>query len=317
MSTHRHHDEKTSSHSHPHAKGHQRALVLVLVLTVTYLVAEVIGGVLSGSLALIADAGHMALDVAAVMLGLFASWIASLPPTLKKTYGYYRAEILAALTNAITLVLVSFWIFYEAWQRFGAPPEVRGGVMAVIAAGGLVVNVLGLLLLHGSKEHGLNMRGVWLHMLTDALGSVAALVGGFLILEFQWYWVDPLISIILGVLILFGAWKLLVECVDVLLVSVPKEIDAARIKNDIETLSEVKELHDLHIWAVSHQVYALSAHVRLKYDTELGGVLNRISRLLKENYQIDHTTLQIEPPTFEHEGAHFCEPGKSGHEPHR
>lgn len=299
--------------SHSHVPKDKRSLWWVLALTGTYLVAEIIGGIVSGSLALLADAGHMALDVAAVALGLFASWIAARPPTLTKTYGYYRAEILAALLNGITLVVVSLWIFYEAYERFGQPPEVKGGIMAVVAAGGLVVNLIGMFVMHSSKNDGLNMQGVWLHLLTDALGSVAALLGGFFIWMYNWNLADPIISVVIGVLILFGAWKLLVDCVDVLLVSVPKGIDAGRIKEDIEGLADVDELHDLHIWAVGNGVYALSAHIRMKKELDSGETLKLVARLLKDRYRIDHTTLQLEPPSFVHEGAHFCAPGRSFH----
>src|SRR5688572_2638122 len=154
--SHGHDHSHESSHSHSHSPGNRRVLWWVLFLTAGYLVAEIVGGLVSGSLALLADAGHMALDVAAVALGLFASWISQRPPSATKTYGYYRAEILAALVNGITLVLVSLWIFYEAWERFASPPEVRGGLMIIVATGGLLVNVVGMYLMHGSKEAGLN-----------------------------------------------------------------------------------------------------------------------------------------------------------------
>jgi len=306
------HDHGGHSHSHSHATANRKALWWVLVLTAGYLVAEVIGGILSGSLALIADAGHMALDVAAVALGLFASWVSQRPPTPTKTYGYYRAEILAALLNGITLVIVSLWIFYEAYERFGSPPEVKGGLMAVVAAGGLLVNVVAMWLMHSQKEAGLNMQGVWLHLLTDALGSVSAIVGGLLVWKFNWQLADPIISVLIGVLILFGAWKLLVECVDVLLVSVPRGVDTSKITSDVQALNQVLELHDLHVWALNTGVTALSAHVKMEPGADYGQVLSRVSHLLREKHGIEHVTLQLEPSEFEHP---FCAPGK-GFSPH-
>lgn len=300
-------------HSHTSGQGNKRALLWILALSASYLVAEVIGGIVSGSLALIADAAHMALDVAAVVLGLFAAWIALKPPSASKTYGYYRAEIVAAFVNAITLVAVSLWIFYEAYERFAEPPVVQGGLMAIVAAGGLLVNVIALFMMHGQRDAGLNMKGVWLHLLTDAMGSLAAMLAAFCVWKYQWYWADPVISVIIGVLIMFGAWKLLIECVDVLLVSVPKGIDTVKIKADIEALSEVKEMHDLHVWALGTGLTALSAHVRLSDNVEYGPLLEKISKLLAEQHHIEHVTIQLEPPSFEHPQSHFCAPGRSFH----
>ena len=305
------HDHGSGGHSHSHAHSHsaanRKALWWVLLLTAGYLVAEVIGGILSGSLALIADAGHMALDVAAVALGLFASWVSARPPTPTKTYGYYRAEILAALLNGITLVIVSLWIFYEAYERFGTPPEVKGGLMAIVAAGGLLVNVGAMWLMHSQKEAGLNMQGVWLHLLTDALGSVSAIIGGLLVWQFNWQLADPIISVLIGVLILFGAWKLLVECVDVLMVSVPRGVDTQKITSDVQSLPQVIELHDLHVWALNTGVIAMSAHVKMEQGADYGEILSRVSDLLREKHGIEHVTLQLEPAEFEHA---FCAPGK-------
>lgn len=307
---HSHDDHDHGGHSHSHAPANRRALWWVLVLTAGYLVAEVIGGILSGSLALIADAGHMALDVAAVALGLFASWVSQRPPTPTKTYGYYRAEILAALLNGITLVIVSLWIFYEAYERFGSPPEVKGGMMAIVAAGGLVVNVVAMWLMHSQKDSGLNMQGVWLHLLTDALGSVSAIIGGILVWKFNWQLADPIISVLIGVLILFGAWKLLVECVDVLMVSVPRGVDTAKITKDVQALKQVIELHDLHVWAMNTGVTAMSAHVKMEQGADYTDILNRVTTMLREKHKIEHVTLQLEPSEFEHA---FCAPGKSFH----
>ncbi len=311
------HDHKNSSadghaHSSGAAAGRTRVLWWVLVLSGSYLMAEIVGGIVSGSLALIADAGHMALDVAATALGLFAFWISRRPPTPEKTYGYYRAEILAALLNSVTLVVVSVWIFYEAWERFSNPPAVQGLLMAVIAAGGLIINLVALFLISRQSRENLNMRGVWLHLLTDTLGSVAALVAAFFVWRFQWNLADPIISVVIGVLILAGAWKLLLECIDVLMVSVPKGIDVSKIQSDIRGVGGVIEIHDLHVWAMNSGLTALSAHVRTSAEAGLSHttLLQSITNLLKDRFRITHVTLQIESPDFRHEGDFFCLPGQ-------
>ncbi len=306
------HGSSPSSHAHG-GSSNRKALLWVLWLTAGYMLAEILGGIASGSLALLADAGHMALDVAAVALGLFASWFSQRPPSPTKTYGYYRAEILAALLNGITLVLVSFWIFYEAWERIGQPIEVKGGLMSVVATGGLFVNIAALYLMHSRKEDGLNMQGVWLHLVTDALGSVSAIVGGLLVWKFNMQMADPILSVLIGVLILYGAWKLLVESVDVLMVSVPRGVDVTKIKTQVEGLTRVDEIHDLHVWSLSTGVIALSAHVRVKKDADHGEVLDEVSCLLRDHHHIEHVTLQLEPSGFEHKGPNFCAPGKSFH----
>ena len=307
------HNHQGHGHSHAHGAGNRKALWTVLILTSGYLIAEIVGGILSGSLALLADAGHMALDVAAIALGLFAAWVSQRPPTARKTYGYYRAEILAALLNGITLVLVSLWIFYEAYERFNEPHQVKGEMLAVVAAGGLLVNIFAMARMHSQKEAGLNMRGVWLHLLTDALGSVAAILAGVLVWQFNWVLADPIISVLIGILILYGAWKLLVECVDVLLVSVPQGIDPEQIKVQVEALPEVQEIHDLHVWALNTGVTALSAHVKMTKGADTGETLNLVSRLLREKHNIIHVTLQIEPADYDHDGSHFCAPGRAFH----
>ncbi len=271
------------------------------------MVAEIVGGFASGSLALLADAGHMALDAAAVALGLFAYWVSKRPPDQKKTFGYYRAEILAATANAATLVLVALWIFIEAWRRLQAPQPVEGGLMSLVAAGGLVVNLIALLLMLRQDRHDLNMHGVWLHVLTDALGSASALVAAVLVWRFGWTIADPILSIVIGLLILFGAWRLLRDCIDVLLVSVPKGLDPSAIRRDLEGLPGVLQIHDLHVWAVNTGVNSVSAHVKLAPGAEFAAVLKRATELLSVKYGLEHSTLQLEPESFSHPDNHLCE----------
>lgn len=286
-------------HHHHH---HKKSLSWILILTVGYMFAEIVGGVVSGSLALFADAGHMAIDSLAVILGLFAVWISHKPATNEKTYGYYRAEILAALLNGATLIATSFWIFYEAWQRLYTPIEVRGELMGIIALGGLVVNLISLSMLHRGHHHSLNMRGIWLHLITDALGSVSAMVASYLVWKFGWVMADPIVSILIGVLILFGSWRLVSDCVNVLLEGVPKELQLVEVKKSIESVKGVKSLHDLHIWTVTSGVNSLSAHVRLEDGFEHAAVLGAVTQVISSKYGISHTTIQIETDAFSHDG---------------
>jgi cobalt-zinc-cadmium efflux system protein len=273
----------------------------VFVLSGVFMVAEVLGGLWSGSLALIADSGHMAIDTAAVALGLFALWIARKPPTGQKTYGYYRAEILAATLNGALLVLVAFWIFYEAWHRFGDPQPIRGDWMTVIAVGGLLVNLLGLRIVHHHKHDSLNMKAVSLHLLFDALGSAGAILAGLLVWGWGWIWADAAVSILIAALILHGAFQLLIECVDILLESVPAGVDLEKVKADLLSIDGVVALHDLHVWALASGVIALSAHLKVKKATSAQEVLDRANQLLRENHRIRHITLQLEPEDYTHQ----------------
>lgn len=290
----------------PHSDhGSKTKLFWILILSTAYMVLELVGGFLSGSLALIADAGHMAVDVAAIVLSLFAIWIAQKPPTQHKTYGFYRAEILAALINGALLVTISVWIFVEAWQRLGSPPKIEGALMTVIAAGGLIVNLAGLSLMHRGKNQNLNLRSIWLHLLSDALGSASACLAGFFVWRFEWTLADPIISIGIGLLILHGSWKLLSETVNVLLEGVPKGISLPEIRREIESLSGIDDVHDLHVWTVTSGVHALSAHVRLRDHVDHSMMLGRITTLLETKYNIAHVTLQLEPPAYSHQELHF------------
>lgn len=271
-----------------------KRLWLVLILSGIYMFAEVVGGLLSNSLALLADAGHMAIDTASVALGLFAFWVSRKPPNDEKTYGYYRTEILAALANGTTLVLLALWILYEAWSRMGHPQPVRGLLMGEVAFGGLAINFIGLHLTHEGGKHSLNMRGVWLHIVTDTLGSVLALLAAFLIWKFEWYLSDPLLSALLALFMLYGAWKLVAESVNVLLESCPQGIEITSIKQDILALPKIMDIHDLHVWAVATGVVMLSAHVRVEGNSDCVTLLETITSVLRKKYNIEHATIQLE-----------------------
>lgn len=295
---HDHHDAGSHRHAHDRAADCRR-LVIVLALVTAYMVAQFVGGLLTGSLALVADAGHMLSDAAALALSLFALWIAGRPASSRQTYGYHRAEILAALANGATLIAISILIFVEAYRRLAEPTEVMGGAMMAIACGGLGINVVGLWLLHPSQSGSLNMRAAWLHVLGDALGSVGAIAAGVLIWVFGWHWADPVASIVIGALVLFSSWALVKESVDVLMENTPKNLDVDRIRDAVVALEGVADVHDLHVWSITSGLASLSAHVVVADGLEHTAVLSRVRHMLNERFGIDHVTIQIEPAGFE------------------
>jgi cobalt-zinc-cadmium efflux system protein len=298
------------SHGHDHGHDHGRAknrkrLAWTLGLVIIYMIAEVVGGILTNSLALLADAGHMLSDAASLALALFAMWIAQRPPNAERTYGYYRAEILAALFNGATLAAISVYIFYEAWQRLAAPPEVTGPLMMGIAVGGLVINLIGLWLLHGGRSESLNVRGAWLHVLGDTLGSVGAIGAGALIWAFGWNWADPLASVIIAVLILFSSWNLLKESVAVLMEGAPGHIDVDEVRDAIRSVDGVQAVHDLHVWTISSGLVSLSVHVDVDSLDNYAAMLGQLRAMLDDEFSIGHTTIQIEPEDYEHEPTDY------------
>jgi cobalt-zinc-cadmium efflux system protein len=298
-----------AGHAHPHAavrgaeRGRERRLAAVLVLAAAYMLAEVAGGLWTGSLALLADAGHMLADVAALALSLFAAWLARRPPGPGRTFGYLRAEILAALVNGSVLVAVAVGVGIEAVERLRAPTAVAAGPMLAIAAGGLGVNALGLLLLHESRDASLNLRGAWLHLLSDALGSAAAIAGGLAIWAFGWLIADPLASLAIAALVVRSAWSLLRETVAVLMEGAPGHIDVDRVRESIRGLRGVASVHDLHIWTITSGMVALSCHVCSDESEPPARLLRAIQQRLREEFGIAHSTVQVEPRDFEEAGA--------------
>jgi cobalt-zinc-cadmium efflux system protein len=289
--------EHGSEHAQGGATGAQnrKRLTVVLGLAATYMVAEVIGGLLTNSLALLADAGHMLSDVASLALSLFALWIARRPATPQHTFGYYRTEILAALVNGATLIAISIYIFYEAFHRFGEPPEVQGALMMVIAFGGLLINLIGLRILSAGKEESLNIRGAWLHVMADALGSIGAIAAGALIWIFGWNWADPVASVLIGLLVLIASWNLLKETVLVLMEGAPGRIDMDELRNTIRSVPGVRGVHHLHVWTITSGMVALSAHVVVEAERFDQRVLREVNRPLHDRFGIAHTTIQLEP----------------------
>jgi cobalt-zinc-cadmium efflux system protein len=305
MTTHDHAGHGPTHALHGHAQGSgptvRKRLWLVLILVVAYMGAEVVGGIISGSLALLADAGHMLSDAGSLGLALFATWFASRPAPPERTYGYHRAEILTALAHGGTLIAVAIFVFVEAWQRFRSPPEVEGGLLMVIAIGGLIVNVMGLWILHGGRDENLNVKGAWLHVLTDALGSLQAIVAGGLILLFGWHLADPIASVVIGVLVLYSAWSLTRASVAVLMEGVPSHLDVDDVREAIVGVEGVGGVHDLHIWTITSGFVALSAHVveAAGERVDRNRLLGRVRRSLAEEFGIEHTTIQVEPPDFD------------------
>lgn len=290
------HDHGAHGHTHDHGGrgANRKRLTLVLVLVLLYMVAEVVGGFLTNSLALLADAGHMLSDAAALALSLFALWIAQRPPTAKRSYGYYRTEILAALVNGATLIAISIFIFVEAWNRLREPPAVLGELMMWIAVGGLLVNVAGLVILHAGREESLNVRGAWLHVMTDALGSVGAILGGAAIWAFGWEWADPVVSVVIGLLVMYSSWHLLRETVSVLMESAPGHIDVDDVRGTMLGVTGVDDVHDLHVWSITSGMVALSAHACVPDGRPVDQVLVDLRHALHERFGIDHMTVQIE-----------------------
>jgi cobalt-zinc-cadmium efflux system protein len=301
---HPHHGHSHGHHHHGGSVRNRRRLAFTLALVAFYMLAELIGGLLSGSLALLADAGHMLSDAAALGLSLFAIWISQRPPTPRRTWGYYRIEILAALVNGVTLVVLSIFILREALERFRAPAAVDAPLMMAVAVGGLVVNLVSLRILSGGKEENLNVRGAWLHVLTDALGSVQAILAGALIWGFGWTWADPAASMLISLLVIYSAWDLLRDTVGVLMEGAPRHIDVDEVRNCLMALPCVLEVHDLHVWTITSGMESLSCHVVVEDGQSYCDALTEVRATLHNRFGIDHLTIQVEPAEMEEHGVH-------------
>lgn len=276
-----------------------RRLMWALALTAGYFVAEVVGGLMTNSLALLSDAGHMFSDIAALVLTICAFQIARRPATSKRTYGYHRLEILAALINGLILWLVVGVIFTEAYRRLMDPPEVHSIGMLVIAAGGLVVNLVAGRILYDCDRHNLNVRGALLHVAGDALGSIGAMLAALIMLFTGWYFADAVISMIIGVLILYTSWELVRDSVDILMQSVPRGIDSAEVQLAMEEVTGVIKVHDLHVWSVKSGVFTLTAHAVVHPNGSAQSILDEIEERLKSRFAIEHTTIQLETESRE------------------
>lgn len=270
----------------------------VLGLTFAYAVAEAVGGWWTGSLALLADAGHMFTDVASLVLALGATWVAQRPATLRHTYAYGRVEILAALLNGLLMWAIVAWVAYEAVERMQAVPAVRPGPMLAIAAGGLIVNAVAYAILHPRARDGapsLNLRGAGLHVLGDLLGSIGVISAAVVIALTGWNTADPLASLLICLLILVSSWRIVRDAVHILLEGTPHGLDVEELIAAMRELDEVAGVHDLHVWTITSGYPALSAHVVCTHRARRDMLLTRINQLLRERYGITHTTIQLEP----------------------
>jgi cobalt-zinc-cadmium efflux system protein len=293
------HHHHGGHHSHDHTRGvSQRVLFGVLLLTFAYLIAEAIGGYLANSLALLSDAGHMLTDVAALALSLFAVRFASRPATARKTFGFYRLEILAAFVNGVTLLVISILICYEAWGRLRAPEpaSVDAWMLIWVSTGGLVVNLISAWLLHSHGGESLNVRGAFLHVLGDLLGSAAAVVAGIFIVWRNWLWADPVFSILISLLIIYSSWRLVTDAVNVLLEGAPAHINAAAVAAAMREVSGVREVHDLHVWTITSDRHSLTAHVVIDDLSESYRILRELRGVLADRFSLTHSTIQLEDP---------------------
>jgi cobalt-zinc-cadmium efflux system protein len=282
-------------HGHDHDRVEsRRALAVALALTASYTVVEVVGGVLADSLALLADAVHMLSDNIALAAALVAAWLAAKPATAGRTYGYKRAEVLAALANGVLLVALAIWIFIEAVMRLRDPGDVLGGWMLAIALVGLAVNVAAGLVLAGARETSLNVEAAFRHVFADLLGSVGVAVAAVVILATGWVEADPLVGMLIGVLVLASAWSILRDSTEILLESTPRGLDADALGRRLAGAPGVVEVHDLHVWTITSGFPALSAHVLVRPGEDCHGRRRELERLLRDEFGIDHTTLQVD-----------------------
>lgn len=287
---HQHHQHATGAE----VAGNRRRLALALVLTATYMVAEIVGGLAANSLALLADAGHMFSDAAALGLSLVAVMLAQRPATSYRTYGFHRAEILAALTNGAALLALAVLIAREAWERLSEPPDVHGGLMLAVACGGLTINLINLTILSGGRHHNLNVRGAWLHVMADTLGSLGAISAGAVIYFFGWRWADPVASFVIAALVLYSAWGLVRETLDVLMEGVPKGISIDEVADALRALPGVLEAHDLHVWSLTSGRNIATTHLVISEDADHQGIIDAANRALAERFAISHATIQVE-----------------------
>ncbi|MBD1382831.1 cation diffusion facilitator family transporter [Metabacillus arenae] len=290
------------SHNHSHDHGHhhhgsknKKALKLSFIIIATFMIVEVIGGILTNSLALISDAGHMLSDAAALGLSFLALTFGEKEASLSKTFGYKRFEILAAFINGITLIAISIYIFWEAYKRILSPPEVISGGMLIVSFIGLVVNIAAaFILMRGDKDDNLNVRSAFLHVLGDLLGSIGAIVAALLIMFFGWSLADPIASVLVAILIIVSGFRVTRDSFHILMEGAPHNIKVEEVKNALLTVSGVNNVHDLHIWSITSDFPALSCHVVVEPGTGYQDIVTEVTRVLQDNFHLEHTTIQID-----------------------
>ena len=288
-------------HDHGTEAGHEThngrsRLKIAIIIVATIMIAEVIGGILSNSLALLGDAGHMLVDTLALGLSLFAITISARPATSSKTYGYHRVEIMAALANGVLLAFVAAYIFYEAYQRFSEPPSIRVPLMLLVAGIGLAANLAGIFLLRKVSHDNLNIKAAYWHILGDSISSIGVIVGGILISVTGLVIFDPIIAILIGCIILWGAVRLVRESVDILLEAVPKHINTEEVIGMLKGMTGVEEVHDVHIWTITSGIYALSAHLIIEDQSVSNSaeIVEAVNKEMRQRFNVTHTTLQLE-----------------------
>ena len=288
------------NHSHTHFKDLTqqtvRRLALSLILTLVFVFVEIAAGIFSNSLALLTDAAHNFTDVLALALSWWALRLTSQPANQDKTYGYHRAGILAALANSTTLVVIALGIFYEAYHRFINPPEVQADVLIGVGVAAVIINVVTALLVRHGAEHDLNIRSAFLHLMGDVLSTVGAVIAGVIIRYTDWNWLDPLVSVLIGLLILWSAWSIVREAIDILMESTPTDIDVKAMIQDITSVEGVHGVHDLHVWSITRSMRTLSAHLVTENMTigEGASIQARVNEVLFHDYNVSHATLQLE-----------------------
>lgn len=304
--------QHTHSHAHGHTCEHHThaspipKLVAVLILTGLYMIVEMIGGWLTGSLALWADAGHMLTDVGSIGLAVAAAWFSTRPTSAQNTFGLHRLEIFAAFINGVALAVLSIWILIEAYHRFTHPQTIQGEAMTWIAVGGLIINLISAWILHRESAHNLNVQGAFAHVVSDCLGSCAAILAGCAIIWWNFPLADPILSMVISILVLINGWKLIGETLNVLLEACPVHLNVGEIQMALSQHPKVAEVHDLHIWAITSGKEALSVHVMVnQLEDFTPSVITELQGLLKQKFGITHATIQLEPPGFEEDEIHF------------
>ncbi len=289
-------------HDHDQRTQNKKGLTIALAITAGIMLLEFFGGLLTNSLALLSDSGHMLSDTASLALSLVAMWFATRPASPSKSYGFYRFEILAALFNGLTLFVIAGFIVWEAVERLMSPPTVAGGSMMMIAAIGLIANLLSawFLMKKGDVRDNVNLKSAYLHVLGDALGSVGAIVAGALMMAFSWYVADPVISVLVALLILRSAWGVLSQSIHILMEGTPVTIDQAEVKKTLGAIEGVRDVHDLHIWTITSGLDSLSCHLVVEDSRDSQTILQQAIRIIDEKFQIKHTTIQVETSDLQH-----------------
>lgn len=314
QSEHDHGDSKAGPcHGHGHHHGDVRTmsrkrLLAVLFLSGTFMIVEAVTGIFTGSLALLADAGHMLGDVAALALANFAFWLSSRPAGPNRTYGYHRSEILAALANSVLLVVISIFVLLEAVQRFSHPPEVQSTTMLAVAVVGMCINIVSIRLLSENSKDSLNTRAAYLEVVSDLLASIGVVIAAIIMMSTGWYLADPLISCVLSVFILIRTWGLLKESIDILMESAPEHVDLEGLNKAILGVENVLAVHDIHVWTITSGMIAMSGHVTITRNTDTEALLDYLKDLLQNDFGITHTTIQLETEKSATKCVDICVP---------